>query len=292
MKFGKVDHPELVDFSLPPDNPNNKLVWGGKPQPNFNVFVGCAKWNKTELKNFYPRGTKDELAYYSTKFNSIELNATFYRIFPKPTFEGWKNKTPDTFKFFPKVFQNISHYNRLKDCDNLVTQYADAVATLEDKLGCCFLQLHSNFGPKHLDNVATFLSKWPKAIPLAVEFRHEDWYNDENESKLCDLLVKHNIAHILVDTAGRRDLMHMHFTNNTAFVRFVGANHPSDITRLETWVDRIALWKEQGLENLYFFVHQNMEVESPMLAGKFIRELNQRFNLSLPGPDAPPQTLF
>ncbi len=105
MKFGKVDHPELVDFSLPEDNPNNKLVWGGKPQPNFNVFVGCAKWNKTELKNFYPRGTKDELAYYSTKFNAIELNATFYRIFLNQRLKVGKTKHPTPSSFSQRSFK-------------------------------------------------------------------------------------------------------------------------------------------------------------------------------------------
>jgi uncharacterized protein YecE (DUF72 family) len=58
------------------------------------LYVGCAKWNRTDLKNFYPRGTKDELAYYSSQFNCIELNATFYRIFPKEQFEKWREKTP------------------------------------------------------------------------------------------------------------------------------------------------------------------------------------------------------
>ena len=53
------------------------------------VYVGCAKWNKKDLKNFYPKGVKDELAYYSTQFNCIELNATFYRLFPPATFDTW-----------------------------------------------------------------------------------------------------------------------------------------------------------------------------------------------------------
>ncbi len=61
------------------------------------IYVGCAKWNKTDLKGFYPKRVKDELAYYSTHFNSIELNATFYRLFPTDTFTKWKNVTPKGF---------------------------------------------------------------------------------------------------------------------------------------------------------------------------------------------------
>ena len=75
MKFGKVDDPENIDFTLPKDHPGTKkvLTKHKKSSPP-NLYVGCAKWNKQDLKNFYPRGTKDELAYYSSQFNSIELN--------------------------------------------------------------------------------------------------------------------------------------------------------------------------------------------------------------------------
>ena len=79
MKFGQVEHPEEIDFTLPPTPPETlTLLQHFKNDQSFEVFVGCAKWNKQDLKGFYPRGTKDELAYYSTQFNSIELNATFY----------------------------------------------------------------------------------------------------------------------------------------------------------------------------------------------------------------------
>src|SRR5690606_41015130 len=96
MKFGKVENPELVDFSLPDDHPGTKKILSAyKAQNNFEAFVGCAKWNRADLKGFYPRGTKDELRYYSTQFNSIELNATFYKMPEWQQVETWKNKTPD-----------------------------------------------------------------------------------------------------------------------------------------------------------------------------------------------------
>ena len=67
MKFGKVENPELVDFSLPKDHPDTKKnLSKHKKENDFEAFVGCAKWNRADLKGFYPRGTKDELTYYST----------------------------------------------------------------------------------------------------------------------------------------------------------------------------------------------------------------------------------
>src|SRR6185503_20434640 len=77
MKFGQVDSIDDVDFSIPPDHPATDRVLTESKAKDLNVYVGCAKWNKADLKNFYPKGTKDELGYYSTQFNAIELNATF-----------------------------------------------------------------------------------------------------------------------------------------------------------------------------------------------------------------------
>jgi uncharacterized protein YecE (DUF72 family) len=147
MKFGKVEQPELIDFTLPEDHPNTEVILNNtKEKGNPNIFVGCAKWNKRDLKNFYPKGTKDELAYYSTQFNSIELNATFYRIFPAETHQKWYDKTPDNFKFFPKIVQNVSHLRRLNDeAYPVLEQYLDATSNLKDKLGTIFLQLHNNY---------------------------------------------------------------------------------------------------------------------------------------------------
>ena len=89
------------------------------------------------------------------------------------------------------------------------------------------------------------------------------------------------MTNILVDTAGRRDMMHMALTSTKAFIRYVGANHSSDYTRLDDWVDRIKLWKQQGLEQLYFFVHQNVELESPLLSAYLIEKLNKSLNIEM-----------
>ena len=107
MKFGKVADPSLVDFTLPPTAPETYPVLGINPKANFEVFVGCAKWNKTDLKNFYPKGTKDELMYYSKQFNSIELNATYYRSHLKIRCGFGTIKRPKTLNFFLK-FHNLS----------------------------------------------------------------------------------------------------------------------------------------------------------------------------------------
>lgn len=287
MKFGKVEHPETIDFTFPQDHPDTVSVLSrNASDTELRVYIGCAKWNRQDLKNFYPRGTKDELGYYSTQFNSIELNATFYRLFPAEQFSKWYDKTPEGFKFFPKLSQDISHLRRLNDkVYPFVDAYLDAVSHLKEKLGTIFLQMHNNFGPKNWDRVVQFVEYWPREFPLAIEFRHTDWFNDEKVStELYHLLETNHIANVLVDTAGRRDLMHMRLTNNEAFVRYVGANHPSDYPRLDGWVQKLKSWVGAGLSNIHFFVHQNLEVESPLLSAYFIEQLNAALNTQLPMP--------
>ncbi|MGA1227293.1 MAG: DUF72 domain-containing protein [Tamlana sp.] len=287
MKFGSAQNPETIDFTLPDDHPDTKRVLNKVKDDNIpDIYVGCAKWNKADLKGFYPRGTKDELAYYATQFNSIELNATFYRIFPAEQFATWHKKTPEGFKFFPKLNQEISHWKRLQDIQEVVGNYLYNASNLKEKLGTVFLQMHNNFSPKDFDRVEAFVENWPKEIPLAIEFRHTDWYNDkEIAENLYALLEVNNISNIIVDTAGRRDIMHMRLTNVTAFVRYVGANHETDYTRLDDWIKRIKLWKEQGIKEIDFFIHQNIEKESPLLSAYFIKKLNSELGYSLTVPN-------
>jgi uncharacterized protein YecE (DUF72 family) len=176
----------------------------------------------------------------------------------------------------------------LKDVENLVDEYVGNASHLQEKLGVPFLQMHNNFAPKDFDRVRTFIDNWKYDIPLAMEFRHTDWFNNpEVAAELYDLLEKNRIANVLVDTAGRRDLMHMRLTTPSAFVRYVGANHSSDYNRLDDWIERIAAWKKQGLKKLYFFVHQNIEKESPLLSAYFIEKLNKKIGTKLSIPKTP-----
>lgn len=286
MQFGKVADPGKVDFTLPKDSAETaRVLKASKNKDEFEVSVGCAKWNKTDLKGFYPKGTKDELTYYSTQFNSIELNATFYGMPTWQQVKTWKNKTPDNFRFFPKLTNTISHFKRLIDVEEPIGEFCNAVSNFEHKLGMAFLQLHDNFKPRDFDRLKHVLENFPPEIPLAVEVRNEEWFSDKKVSKAYgDLLEKLGMANIIVDTAGRRDMLHMRLTSPVAFVRYVGANHPSDKARLDDWLTRIKKWRKEGLQKLYFFVHQNIELESPLLATHFIEGINKAFKLNLPIP--------
>lgn len=286
MKFGQVDDPGNIDFTLPKDAPETKrILAAAKNNDGFEAYVGCAKWNKTDLKGFYPKGTKDELSYYATQFNSIELNATFYRSPTREQVKTWRSKTPEGFRFYPKIPNTISHFKRLVKIKEPLTEFCDAASRFEDRLGTTFLQLHDNFGPQNMDRLIDFASLFPKGMPLAVELRNKAWFTDKQAGEdFFQLLEKTNSTAVIVDTAGRRDLLHMRLTSPAAFVRYVGANHPSDYSRLDDWVKRIKAWRKEGLQSLHFFVHQNIEKESPLLSAHFIRELNKALGLQLKVP--------
>jgi uncharacterized protein YecE (DUF72 family) len=189
----------------------------------------------------------------------------------------------ENFKFFPKFNQGVTHYARLKDVEERCEQFAENIVFLKEKLGMPFLQMHDNFGAKEFEKVENFVRNvWTYDIPIAMEFRKSEWHTDPNVSgQLYDLLESHGITNVLVDTAGRRDLMHMRMTTPTPFIRWVGANHESDFSRLDEWVDRLDEWKKQGMRRLYFFVHQNVEERSPLLSAYFIERLNKKLGTEL-----------
>ncbi|KQT16883.1 hypothetical protein ASG31_10945 [Chryseobacterium sp. Leaf404] len=282
MKFGQVEDPSKIDFTLPKDHSRTKEILKQNKKGLENISIGCAKWNKTDLKGFYPKGTKDELEYYSTQFNSIELNATFYGMPTSEQVLTWKEKTPSDFKFFPKITNTVSHFRRLLNIDDVVTQFATSVLNFDEKLGMVFLQLHDNFKPKDYERLEQFVNKWPKEVPLAIELRNTEWFTDEEIlDKTCQLFEENNITNIIVDTAGRRDMLHMRLTTPNAFIRYVGANHESDYERLDDWLKHLTKWKKEGLQNLYFFVHQNLEKASPLLSSYFIKNMNEEWKTDL-----------
>jgi uncharacterized protein YecE (DUF72 family) len=163
MKFGKVSDPGVVNFAMPPDTPETKAVLRSHQNDDpFEVYVGCSRWGKNDLKGFYPKGIQDELAYYSRQFNAIEMNATFYKMPGLEQVETWKSKTPTGFKFNPKVPALITHYRRLINVQEPIENFCNAISGFEDRLGMAFMQLHDNFGPKDFDRLKGVLADFPK----------------------------------------------------------------------------------------------------------------------------------
>ena len=292
MEFGRLESEELeqVNFNLPPDHGDTAHVLAKSKKKNAaEIFVGCAKWGRKDwVGKIYPEKTKeaDFLEHYARHFNSIELNATFYKIPSKAQTSSWRQRVGKNFLFCPKFSQSITHIRRLKNATEVVNRFIDGISGFENNLGPVFLMPHPQMGPKTLETMQQFMEELPKDIDVFVELRHADWFSDPDAyNAICKTMENLKAGAVITDASGRRDCVHMRLTTPEAFVRFVGNGlHPTDYTRVDDWVQRIKQWNEKGLKRLFFFMHQHEEVYSPQLAAYVIRELNKHCGTNLPVP--------
>jgi uncharacterized protein YecE (DUF72 family) len=291
MDFGRIEPEEWkkIDFSLPADSPFNQRVLKGVKTTNLRVFVGCPIWaNKEWLGKIYPSGTKEKdfLQRYTRQFNTIELNTTHYRIPDAETVERWKEAATPGFTYCPKIPQLISHERQLQSVEAITEEFCLSIAGLGDHLGVSFLQLPPFFGPKSLSALEKFVQFYPASIPLSVEFRHSDWFRDEKTwLRTLEMLQHYHISTVITDVAGRRDVLHQSLSTTTAVIRYVGnMEKPDDYTRIDAWVQRLKQWIGQGLEKVYFFVHEHDNIISPEVVRYTIRQLNQQLELKLAEP--------
>lgn len=294
MEFGRVTPEEVltIDFTLPPDGEQTALTLKNlKPTEDQSFFVGCAKWGRKEWKDLiYPKKTKeaDFLGEYVKHFNSIELNAIFYSIPKEEQIIKWKeivdaNATSD-FMFCPKFSRSITHIKRLKDADSLTDAYLKSISAFGKYLGPCFLQVSDNFGPNNIDVLEQYLAKLPMDLKVFVEVRHKEWFTADARKKLFTMLAKLKKGAAITDASGRRDCLHMELPTPEAFIRFVGNGGqllPSDKARVDEWVIRIKKWLDQGLEKVYFFLHQHDEADTPFIADYTIEQFNLHLGSNL-----------
>lgn len=288
MDFGKVDPSALdtINFTLPPDHPDTTVALKkGKKKPT--IHIGCAKWGRKDwVGKLYPPKTKeaDYLSHYARHFNCIELNATFYRMPTVPQITTWKNKVGKDFKFCPKFVDQITHLRRLKNVKELTDQFLEAIAAFGNNLGPIFLMPHPQMGPKSLDTIQSFIESLPKDVKLFAELRHPEWFSKpEAYDAAFSVFKKLQTGSIITDASGRRDCVHMRLTTPEVFIRFVGNGlHPSDYTRIDDWVQRMKQWMEQGIEHIWFFMHQHEELHSPELCRYLIPEINKQCGTNIP----------
>jgi uncharacterized protein YecE (DUF72 family) len=292
MDFGKVNHTDElnhIDFKLPPDTKLTQTVLAkSKLKGKTKVYVGCAKWGRPDwVGKIYPPKTKaaDFLTAYGKQFNCIELNAVYYQL---PTLEGirkWKSMVGKDFLFCPKFSDVITHRKRLKNTAAEVDAFLNAMYEFGDNLGPMFLMPHPQTSPKQSDVVMNFIDELPSNIQLFVEYRHPEWFLQANEKTAFNNLLQRKTGTVITDTAGRRDVLHMNLTTPHTFVRFVGNGlHASDYTRIDEWVNKIAVWMKEGLQSCYFFMHQHDELYSPELCKYLIEQLNEKCMLDIQMP--------
>ncbi|MFP4092279.1 MAG: DUF72 domain-containing protein [Cyclobacteriaceae bacterium] len=303
MDFGKLADIRRVDFSLPPDAKRNLSVLSAVPQKGApSLYIGTTRWSDPSLKGIiYPSAApaSEFLYHYARQFNTVEMNTTHYRIPSHGMVAQWREKTPPSFRFCPKVPQSISHSPDFGAHQEATPSFLESLEAFGSQMGLSFMQLPPTFSPRRDGKkLFAYLAKWPRQLPLAVEFRHPGWFSEPAITERAhDLLQDYGLCSVITDTAGRRDVIHMQLTAKRVAIRFVGnALHPSDYQRIDAWIERIGRWLELGLEELYFFVHQPEEHLCVDLAIYMISQINKRLGqqLQLPKivPEAKQQRLF
>ncbi|HKK88999.1 MAG TPA: DUF72 domain-containing protein [Saprospiraceae bacterium] len=266
MNFGKTftnPHEPLLLPEVIEDNV--ELLNALSSNQSFQIHSGTTAWSKASLKNFFPRGEKNPIRYYSEKFDAVELNAFYYRIFPRDMIYRWVENTVEDFHFYPKVPRMLSGVDNFMKYERRWEDCLLAFRAFGNKLGGCLLQLSPSFGIEKMKGLEQFLLFWPEDLPLAIEFRNKALFqSDQALSDIRQLLSDHGIVWVITDTPGRRDVLHMRLTANRAFIRFNALEDPGiDEARIDDWVNRLRLWQEAGLEHVAFFMHEHTENDGP-----------------------------
>ena len=172
---------------------------------NHPILIGCSGWSYPDWEGpFYPDGLDpgDYLESYADRFPIVEVDSTFYRVPTPRMVRGWRDRTPEDFRFVLKVPRVITHEKRLIDCREEVEGFTSSVAPLGEKLSAALLQLgYFNRGAlasleDFLAVLDPFLASWPhRKVPLAVEVRNPRWVGEP----FLDVLRKHKAALTLTE---------------------------------------------------------------------------------------------
>ncbi len=216
------------------------------------LFVGTSGWNYKHWKeNFYPEGLKQKewLEYYYSKFDTVELNNSFYRIPEEKTFKKWKDSTPENFLFAVKANRAITHYTYLKDLKK-VDEFLETASALKKKLGPILFQLPPNY-KFHKDVLEAFLKGLPKKHRYTLEFRNKEWWNDE----AYDLMKKHNAAFCIYELG---DVQTPNIvTADFIYVRLHGPHGKYkgsySTEALEKWNELFQGWMKEGKDVYCYF---------------------------------------
>src|SRR5207237_8174228 len=155
------------------------------------------------------------LSYYATQFSTVEINHSFYRMPTENLLLQWAKTVPEGFRFALKANQQITHIQRLRNCESTVKRFLEVASVLNDgdHLGPILVQLPPNF---KFDRplLEDFLALRPTAFAFAFEVRHPSWYTDETYS----VLRQHKTALCLSepDKHTSHDVLTAYFTYSCA----------------------------------------------------------------------------
>lgn len=224
------------------------------PAKEKKIHIGTSGWNYKHWRGvFYPEdlSQKEWLDFYQSRFQSVEINNSFYQLPAKSTFRQWKKTVRENFIFAVKASRYITHMKKLKDSTEPVQQFLEHASILDKTLGPVLFQLPPHW---HLnrDRFSRFLDFLPRQYRYTVEFRDDSWWKEE----IYQLLSEYNVAFCIYQLAGT--LSPREVTADFVYVRLHGPAREAyqgqyDVQDLAGWAGAFTDWARQGKEIFCFF---------------------------------------
>lgn len=230
------------------------------------LHAGTSGYAFKEWKGtFYPDDLKDDamLGYYASKFRTVEINNTFYRLPKEHVLIDWASRVPDGFTFAIKASQRITHHARLKpECASAVEFLLKNTTSLGDKLGPILFQLPPNL-KKDVDRLRAFLELLPSDGRYTMEFRHETWFTDD----VFDALRARDIPLCIIDQPDFASPVVA--TATWGYVRLHRFDY--DAAALAMWAKRIG--EQPWTEACVYFKHDEGEGSGPPAVDGFVNAI-------------------
>jgi uncharacterized protein YecE (DUF72 family) len=218
-----------------------------------SIYIGTSGWNYRHWKGtFYPADlpSKNEFAYYTTQFATVELNNSFYHLPSPETFDQWKKASPPGFVFSVKAPRFITHMKKLKTDHTGLEEFLSHVSRLGRKAGPILFQLPPKW-KVNLQRLEDFLNHLPPRRRYTFEFRDSSWYSEE----IYELLEKHNCAFCIYHLA--HHLSPIEVTADFVYIRLHGPGNKYQgsysITELKGWATQCRKWVRNGLDVYIYF---------------------------------------
>jgi uncharacterized protein YecE (DUF72 family) len=227
-----------------------------------NFYIGTSGYSYPKWKgSFYPAKlpAKQMLGFYSTRFRSVEINSSYYRLPTASAVETWTSQVPADFRFILKAPEEITHRRRLVGAEQLVSSFLEVADTLKERLGPLLFQLPPNF-KKDMPRLRAFLALLTPGCRAAFEFRHPSWFDDE----VFGLLRDRQTALCIADA---EDDLEVPFVA-TAEWGYLRLRRPDyDDAALKAWAERM---RAQTWRDCFVFFKHEDSGKGPQLASRVL----------------------
>ncbi len=220
-------------------------------------WIGCSGYSYDDwVGRFYPEGMDKQMffEYYAQKFNTVEINSTFYQLPSRTTVLHWANRAPDYFRFSIKFYREITHERKLFHIAPVLEKFYASLKPLitKNKIAVFLIQLPASFG-KNLPKLEKFLNELPQGFKYAIEFRHHSWLTDDT----FELLERYGVSYVIVDEPHLPPIIKI--TASFTYIRFHGRGrkvwyfYKYSEEELKPWVKKIKELETQVNEVFIYF---------------------------------------